>query len=488
MSKYLLYLIMAAVALFSYITVNWIFLKILMIAKVKGLVDNPNSRKLQKYPIPVLGGIAVFFGLVMGMLLFVSLYKTFLPYLVLGSLVTLLPVLIGASILLYTGAIDDILGLTPKARLLIEIVVMLGMIYGSGMCVDSLHGLWGVNSFSWWIAVPFTVFAGVGIINAFNMVDGVNGLSSGLCITCSFFLAVVFWKRFDYVDCALGLIFGMSLVPFLLHNVFGKRSKMFIGDAGTMVMGLLVSWFMIRLLSSNVTEPDSDICLGAMMLAIASVPVFDTLRVMFGRILRGISPFRADKTHLHHAFIGVGISHFVTALSEILINFTVVALWYASYKCGLSKDGQMYCTMLAAIVFVWGTYFLLNLIKDDSDRWLSPLAISTHLGHTDWWLNFQEYLDRGAYEDYLLILREKYHKRIEDMNQKEKDVASIVNYLQGKRNVKVDDIVQHVLLEEQYVHELLKELDEDGVINVIKTDELMRMKVIRISKDIGQQI
>lgn len=485
---YLLYLIMAAVALFSYITVNWIFLKILMIAKVKGLVDNPNARKLQKYPIPVLGGLAVFFGLLMGMLLFVSLCRIFLPTYVFSSLVTLFPVFLCSSILLYTGALDDILGLTPKARILIEIVVMLGMIYGTGMCVDSLQGLWGVSSFCWWIAVPFTVFAGVGIINAYNMVDGVNGLSSGLCITCSFFLTVVFWKRFDYVDCALALSFGMSLVPFFLHNVFGKRSKMFIGDAGTMVMGLLVSWFMIRLLSSNVIESDSSMCLGAMMLAIASVPVFDTIRVMFGRILRGESPFHADKTHLHHAFIAVGISHSVTTLSEIMINFSVVALWYVSYKCGLSKDLQMYCTILIALVLVWGTYYLLNFLGKDADRWLSSLAKSTHLGHTDWWLNFQEYLDRGAYEDYLLILREKYHKRIEDMNQKEKDIATIVNYLQGKKNVKVADVLQHAMLEELYVYELLEELEVDGVILNIKTDEKKRMKVIRISKDIGQRI
>lgn len=400
----------------SVVAVNWIFLKVLRVAILKGLVDNPDVRKLQKMPVPVLGGIAVFFGLLFGLLSFEALNNIWLMANDLSTtegsqiishtnaLMDIGPVLVGAGIMLYVGALDDIIGLTPRARLLIEILVMLGVIYGSGMCVDSFHGLWGVGSFSWWLAVPLTVFAGVGIINAYNMVDGVNGLSSGLCIVCSVLLGTIFTMRDDMINAALSLCFAGALLPFYVHNVFGKKSKMFIGDAGTMVMGLLMSWFLIRVLSSQNVEmdahaSDNNQCLVAMMLAIASVPVFDTLRVMTARIIRGVNPFSPDKTHLHHVFIHVGVSHWITSNSELMINLIVVGVWYASYRAGCSLDCQLYAVIVAAVVLVWGSYlFLYHQYKYNTkafakfNRW----SRMTHLGHTQWWMTIQKWMDKGV--------------------------------------------------------------------------------------------
>ena len=143
-------------------------------------------------------------------------------------------------VMLYTGALDDIIGLAPKTRFIIEILVILGMILSTGICIDSLHGLWGVDDFSWWIGVPLTVVAGVGIINAINMVDGVNGLSSGLCITYCVLFGTLFVVIGDIPNAVLAFVMGGALVPFFIHNVFGDRSRMFIGDAGTMVMGIMM--------------------------------------------------------------------------------------------------------------------------------------------------------------------------------------------------------------------------------------------------------
>ena len=402
-----------AVALASIYAVHWSFPKILRIAKVKGLVDNPDARKLQQEPIPVLGGIAVFFGLLFGLLCYDGIH------IILGlvqngtaeiteysSLYELFPVLVGSGIMLYVGAFDDIMGLSPRARLVIEVMVMLGIVYGSGMCVDSFHGLWGIQTISWWIAVPITVFAGVGIINAYNMIDGVNGLSSGLCIACSGILGIIFFKRGDFADAALALCFAGALVPFYLHNVFGKSSKMFIGDAGTMVMGLMVSWFIIRVLSSHngdtlrQTVGGNEICLVAMMLAIASVPVFDTLRVMTARMMKGGSPFKADKTHLHHIFIITGVSHLITGLSELLMNLVVVAMWYISYKLGVGQSGQLYATIASAAILVWGTYLFLHYQEIHNTimfQKFNRASRFTHLGGRHWWVSFQKWLDSETY-------------------------------------------------------------------------------------------
>ena len=282
----------------SFIASIWAFPCFLRISKDKGLVDNPNPRKLQDRPVPVIGGLVVFFGMLCGGLMFVALQMN-RPFEMSQSLD---PLLLGAGITLYVGVLDDLSGLKAWQRIVVEVLVMLGLIYGSGMCVDSLHGLLGVEDFSWWVGVPLTVFAGVGIINAYNMVDGVNGLSSGLCILCSIMLGIISYRRVDYANSALAFCYAASLVVFFVHNVFGKRSKMFIGDGGTMVMGLMVSWFTICVLSTENNESIGRLALTGrelglvpMMLSVASVPVFDTLRVMTARIMRGDSPFKADK-------------------------------------------------------------------------------------------------------------------------------------------------------------------------------------------------
>ena len=366
-------------------SVFWIYFKILRIAKEKNLVDNPDARKLQTEPVPVMGGIAVFFGVVSAVLVGC----------ILMDCMPLLPVLMAMVVLLYMGAMDDLVGFSQLSRVLAEVLVLVGLIFASGKCVDSLHGLWSLGTFSWWIAVPLTVFAGVGIINAINMIDGVNGLSSGLCMTCAGLFGGVFLGRGDVPNAMLAFAMCAGLFPFFLHNVYGKRSRMFIGDAGTMMMGVLMSWCIICLLSGDASRYDGGEGTIALALAILSVPVFDTLRVMTQRMVHGISPFKADKTHLHHAFIAVGISHSVTALSEIAIDVVIVLIWFASYHLGASQEEQLYVVAGAAVLLVWGTYAVLWLGQKDNGigRMLKRFAPRTHLGHTKSWLRFEKWLD-----------------------------------------------------------------------------------------------
>ena len=386
----------------AFIAVRWVYFKLLRIAKEKNLVDNPNARKLQKKPVPVVGGLAVFFGLVAGVLTGTAV----MMQAGVGPSAMLLPLLATMTMLLYIGAMDDMLGLTPQVRMVFQILTMLALIFGSGRCVDSFHGLWGIESFSWWMGVPLTVIAGVGIINAVNMIDGVNGLSSGMCIiSCSMFGSAFVWVG-DVPGALVSFCMVAAQIPFLLRNVFGNRSRMFIGDSGTMVMGGLQSWFVICMLRSD--GPGAELAnygqsnMIALTLAILSVPIFDTARVMFMRMAQGHSPFKPDKTHLHHVFVGVGISHSITALSEILINVSIVAAWAVAVELRASLDMQLYVVIAAAILLVWGTYFMLNLSTNHQNAFtkrLSRYAVSTHLGHTAWWLKFQAWLDAPETED-----------------------------------------------------------------------------------------
>lgn len=391
----------------SLLAVCWIFFKILKIAKEKNLVDNPDARKLQKTPVPLVGGIAVFFGVVFGVLFGVSLFFLCGQYLECPdfSMARLLPIVLAMSIMLYAGAIDDILGLPPMARFIIEILVVLGVVFSTGTCVDSLHGLWGMSAFPWWFAVPLTVFAGVGIINSVNMVDGVNGLSSGLCAVCSFLFGAVFVSVGDYANALLAFVMSAALLPFLVHNVFGNTSRMFIGDAGTMVMGMLMAWFVISALhnATPLLPYADDCCIVALVLAVLAVPVSDTLRVMTMRILRGRSPFSPDRTHLHHAFVAIGVSHSITALSEICINLLVVLAWYLSVVWGAPKQCQLYVVVLVAAFSVWGTYFFLEHERSSNSRkarWLRNFSPKTHFGSREWWQRISFFLDSPEYSEH----------------------------------------------------------------------------------------
>lgn len=382
--------------LISFGAVHWIFPYILWVAKTKGLVDLPDYRKLQEKAVPVLGGIAVFFGLLVGMMLFMALRPSPIP----SDTLTLAPVLISASIMLYTGCIDDIVGLSPITRLVLETSAILGLILGTGTCIDNFHGLWGIGSLPMPVVIPLTILTGVGIINAYNMVDGVNGLSSGLCIAVCVIMGGFFFCRADYTDAAIAASLTGALIPFYLHNVFGDRSKMFIGDSGTMVMGLMISWFVIRALSfegkETVSTPPNLI---AMVLAVTCVPVFDTLRVMTFRIFGGRNPFMADKTHLHHAFIISGVSHFITGLTELGINLLVIAIWFLCYRAGLSQETQLYATIITALITVWGTYLFLHYQEKRNTprfRRFKNFTKATHLGAKPGWIKFQKFVDYGT--------------------------------------------------------------------------------------------
>ena len=161
----------------------WIFKKVLRIAIEKNLVDNPDARKIQRVPIPVMGGIVVYWGIVVAMAVAGLVYDISLLF-EMGCVMT---------IMLMIGTLDDILGLSPRIRFLIEILAVLALLFTNEYSINDFHGLWGIEVIPQWVSIPLTVFACVGIINAINLIDGVNGLSSGYCIVTCFIFSLVFY-------------------------------------------------------------------------------------------------------------------------------------------------------------------------------------------------------------------------------------------------------------------------------------------------------
>ena len=368
----------------------WIHPRLVKIALLKNIVDNPDARKLQRTPVPVLGGVAVFFGVVIAIGCMSSVVDC-----------SGLPVVIMAMMaMLYTGTMDDILSLSPGLRFVIEIVVVLLLIFVGGYCIDDFHGLWNIGRFSYWYAVPLTVVAAVGIINAINLVDGVNGLSSGYCIMACLIFGTLFFLAGEAPMTILAAVSVGALIPFFLHNVFGKTSKMFIGDGGTLVMGVVMSVFVIAILQNGsrvAAYVNPNVGLVPFTLAVLSVPVFDTLRVMSTRILKGTSPFRPDKTHLHHMFIDLGCSHVATTLAILGVNMFVVLCWWALEASGFSIAVQLYAVIAVSLLVTSGLYHFMqwHICRDTRFmRAMRRLGYKTHISRTGIFFWLQQVMDR----------------------------------------------------------------------------------------------
>lgn len=377
-------------ALLAFAGTLWIHPKVLKIAILKNLVDNPDARKLQRKPVPVMGGIAVFFGIVVGLCSSQFIFSSANTFMLISAML----------VMLYVGTIDDVIDLSPTIRFLIEIIVIAWLMYASKSSINCFWGLWGIGEISEWASYALTIFAAVGIINAINLIDGVNGLSSGFCFMASVLFAIFFNISGNQIMTTMAISAAGAIIPFFLHNVFGENTKMFIGDGGTLVIGTMMAMFVM-----NILKVDAE-CTGLaakgmglipFCLAVLSIPVFDTLRVMSTRILHRKSPFHPDKTHLHHMFIDLGFSHTGTTISILSLNLLIVVLWYISYKIGASIDVQLYIVVALSILvtFVFYKFAKIQLKKGGKGlRILQKIGKTLHIEKKGMWSSVQRFIDK----------------------------------------------------------------------------------------------
>ena len=385
MTLELLMLIAFAVSL---AVVGCIHSHVVKFAVKHNIVDHPDYRKLQKTPVPVLGGLAVFVGMAAGLLTAGCCSGEWTLWVAVSAM----------FVLLLVGLRDDFKGLSPAFRFVVEIAVVLWLIFLGGYCIDDFHGLCGIGAIPWGAAVPLTVFAAVGIINAINLIDGVNGLSSGYCIMACTIFGSFFYCVGNGPMVLLAAVSAGALIPFFCHNVFGRRSRMFIGDSGTLVMGVVMAVFVCEVLRhENAYSIGPQYGLIPFTLAVLSVPVFDTLRVMTARILRGTSPFYPDNTHLHHMFIQLGCSHPMTTLLILLLNSGVLFGWWCSAQLGVSVFGQCAVVVVLGLLATFGVYeFFAYHVRHQTPllRWLHRIGRYTHLSRTRFFLVLRFYVDK----------------------------------------------------------------------------------------------
>lgn len=380
-------LIGAIVVAISFLVSSIMFPIALRYAKKHNIVDNPNARKLQRVPVPVLGGAPVYIGILAAMIFGLVVMKTPIMWVTVGAM----------TVMLIIGTWDDIKDLPAIPRFLVEVLLVWVVMAINGMYADSLHGLWRIESLNEYIALPISLVAGVGIINAVNLIDGVDGYSSSYGILTNALFSIVFFVVGEYSFGLLALAASAALIPFFFHNVFGKKSKMFFGDGGTLMLGVLMTSFVFALLSSKTNCASLEnygISLVALAIAFLAIPVFDTLRVMSARIVRGKSPFHPDKTHLHHLFIDMGFSHIGASLSILLMQLIVILSWFLSWRLGASIDAQFYVVVFLGALVTFGFYRFMRIqqqggpVDDDGIPVGSKLwQVITSIGRKTHWSN-----------------------------------------------------------------------------------------------------
>lgn len=345
----------------AFVVTNLVYPHVLGFARKHNVVDNPNARKLQRVPVPVMGGTTVFIGL---------LVTTIVGSIVLGNL-ELFEVLAILAIMYAIGAWDDVKDVPASLRFVVELFVVWAIIIVFNIEINDFHGLWGINKIPESISIPLSLIAGVGIINGVNLIDGVDGYCSSYGVMACVAFAVIFLHAGDMAMFTLALIAIGAVIPFFFHNVFGVRSKMFLGDGGSLMLGTLLTMFTFNSLDSAspcaAFARHDGLSMVALMLAILAVPVFDTLKVMIYRMARGTSPFSPDKTHLHHMFIEMGFSHLATSGIIVMCNALIVGLLTVCWQLRMPVNGQFYVVVGVSILFTSGLYFFIEKHKRMND-------------------------------------------------------------------------------------------------------------------------
>lgn len=289
---------------------------IITLSNQKGLYDEPDGcRKAHGHSIPALGGIAIFAGFVITSTLLLNFAEN--PEL--GYAFSAI------TILFFTGLKDDIIPLTPRKKFIAQILSIAIIIFKCDIRLSNMYGILGIEEIGYVWSVLLSAVALLGIINAFNLIDGINGLAGGLAVIVGATFGVLFWQMSAYNLATLSFTLCGTMVGFL---VFNYRNKIFMGDTGSLTVGLILGIFSFKFieLSQNSNIIFKPTFAPVFAFAVLIIPIFDTLRVIAIRLANRQSPFRGDRNHIHHFLLDVGFTHLQASWILYAVNIFFIGL------------------------------------------------------------------------------------------------------------------------------------------------------------------
>lgn len=288
------------------------------VARQKQLFDSVDERKIHTSSVPPLGGVAIFLGFILSTIISTDGY----------SFDSLKYIIASIILMFFIGLKDDLLVISARNKFVVQVFAAALLITLGNVQIISLHGVFGITQINPVLGVILSLFIILALVNAYNLIDGIDGLASGLAMLSSFVFGAWFFIAGHIQFAIMSLALTGSLAGFFLFNVFGRRNKLFMGDTGSLVIGLIVSVLVIKFNEFNLFNT-SDYYIGnspSVSFAIVIVPLVDTLRVITIRLLDGKSPFAPDRNHIHHRLLELVPSHFKVSLILISANAIVIAL------------------------------------------------------------------------------------------------------------------------------------------------------------------
>lgn len=298
---------------------------IINVSRKKKLFDEPNDRTSHHEGIPTLGGLAIFGGMLFSIILWT-------PFKYFGDLQYILCAFI---VLFLIGAKDDIDPVSPFKKFLAQLFAAGILVFKANMRITTLYSIFGVGELPYWLSITLSVFVIIALINAFNLIDGINGLAASISLLSSLLFGYWFFVigRIELAIVAFSLI--GSVLAFLKFNV--SPAKIFMGDTGSLLVGTVAAILSIQFIEQNkmlVESPKYIASAPALAIAVLIIPIFDTARVMIIRVLKGSSPFQPDKRHIHHLLLELGLSHMQATFVLLMVNILFVVLTYIFHGWG----------------------------------------------------------------------------------------------------------------------------------------------------------
>ena len=317
---------------------------IVNVARIKGLFDEPGIRKCHFQKTPNLGGIAIFAAIIITTGLFLDARTNR----------ELLYLLASLTVVFFIGIKDDILIIAPSKKLLGEIIAALILIVLGNLRFTSLHGFLGIYNIDYTSSVLLSCFVMIVIINGFNLIDGIDGLAAGIGILVSLTFGSWFFLIGSINYAVMCTIVSGALLAFFGFNVFGSVNKIFMGDTGSLIIGFIISVFVIQFNEANLTYtgPFSFQAAPAISFGFLIIPLFDTLRVFILRVSKGQSPFRPDMNHLHHRVLKLGFSHAEATVLISGVNIFFILLMFTFQSMGLIVLMLLNITLATVLVLV----------------------------------------------------------------------------------------------------------------------------------------
>ena len=300
--------------------------KIIDFSRASRIIVSSGGRNSHEGAIPILGGVAIFSGILFSLIFW-------------SDLKDIQFILVSLIIVFFIGIIDDLLSLSPLRKLIGQILSILVIIYLADLKINSMHGLFSIWLLPEWGSVLFTIFVVIVITNSYNLIDGIDGLAGGLGAITSLFTGLIFLLNEDYHSAIISFTLFGSLIAFLRYNF--HPAKIFMGDAGSLVVGLILSILSIKLINTGINIPYDHFYKHKgpfIAIVLLSIPLYDTFRVFFIRILSGYHPLYPDRNHIHHALLDLGFGHKKSTLILYVFSFLIVGFSYfmINIELGLS--------------------------------------------------------------------------------------------------------------------------------------------------------